>query len=286
MDPEATETATTDDTADSIGGETQSSSPPGKRRDSGTTADSSALKEESDTTVRADGGSGGPPDERSVDEYVAPADEYKRDRPGPRETAPREALHSHVNTQGGSTALSGTEAWVQENSREPHNDGRSPTRTYFNPNDTAETFPGGQKHRAPEDRRSWGTLAQWQDGVQSDISRGSQNWWADKQRWVDIFGDQMGATEYHMDRCKDVLENIEISEYQPDRIPAELIIIGILSLLIDDDITDPSNFGNRALKRGNTEQLLADIDASVADYQSARSKLQQRDGDLIFQTIA
>ena len=218
----------------------------------------------------------------SSKQAIIPADAYKTAPVSEPELAPREAVDQHVDTQAGSTALSGTEAWVQTNSRDPHNDGRSHTRTYFNANDVTERFPGGQQHRDPSDRRSWATLAQWQDGVQSDISRGSQNWWADKKRWVNTFAGKMGATEYHEQRCQHVIDEMELTDYQPDRIPAELLIIAVLSLLIDHDIDNPDNFDNRALKRGETEQLLSDIDASVTDYQNARSKIQQRDGDILF----
>jgi len=222
----------------------------------------------------------------SDERTVVPRDAYGRSadtvESGPSEPAPRGLIESHVHTGVGSTALTATEGWVQTNSREPQNDGRSPTRTYFDPNDVSDRYPGGQHHRDPHERRSWKMLAQWQDGVQSDISRGAQNWWADKKRWVDIFADQMGATEYHANRCHYILTKLDMSDYQPDRIPAELIIVGILSLLIDHDISDPDNFSNRALKRGRTEALLDDLDVDVGAYESVRSKLRQRDGDLIF----
>lgn len=259
---------------------------------------------ERDTAVGADTGFGSPPtSERAPDtdargdangspsgrDDVTPREAYTSRSSGPtepgareRESTPKTAVNSHIHTGVGSTALTATEGWVQTHSREPQNDGRSPTRTYFDPNDVAGRYPGGQQHRDPSERRSWQKLAQWQDGVQSDISRGAQNWWADKKRWVDMFADQMGATEYHADRCHAILEELDVSEYQPDRIPAELIIVGILSLLIDHDISDPDNFDNRALKRGRTEALLDDLEVDVSAYESVRSKLRQRDGEIIF----
>ena len=268
------------------------------------TGSASVRNTERDTPVGADSGVASPPtDERAPDthapsdandsthgrETVTPREAYGDTQsggtgPGVREqeSAPKTAVDSHIDTGVGSTALTATEGWVQTHSREPQNDGRSPTRTYFDPNDVAGRYPGGQRHRDPSERRSWQTLAQWQDGVQSDISRGAQNWWADKKRWVDMFADQMGATEYHADRCHDILEDLDVSAYQPDRIPAELIIVGILSLLIDHDISDPDNFDSRALKRGRTEALLNDLDVDVSAYESVRSKLRQRDGDVIF----
>jgi len=233
--------------------------------------------DEDGDTVRADTDEGAP-----EQHAVVPASAYKEaPDSGGEEQAPREAMANHIDTGVGSTALTSTEGWVTTHSREPHNDGRSHTRTYFDPNDVGEQYPGGQKHRDADERRSWATLATWQDGVQSDQSRGAQNWWADKQRWIDVFADQMGAGQYHHDQCQYVLKHIDLEDYQPDRIPVELIIIGILSLLIDNDIDD---FEDRALKRANTEELIQDIDASVSDYQTVRRKLKDRDSELLFNT--
>ena len=284
-DESATESA---DDPDHIDTNTDAESGRNSEQDTPVGADSSARtptrgeqarEQERDSQAQA---TTSDPGERTVvprDAYGRGADTAESGQAGP---APRGVLESHVDTGVGSTALTATEGWVQTNSREPQNDGRSPTRTYFDPNDVAGRYPGGQQHRDPSERRSWQTLAQWQDGVQSDISRGAQNWWADKKRWVDMFADQMGATEYHAERCHHILADLDVSDYQPDRIPAELIIVGILSLLIDHDISDPENFSNRALKRGRTEALLDDLDVDVRAYESVRSKLRQRDGDIIF----
>lgn len=194
-------------------------------------------------------------------------------------TPPQEALESHVDDGFGSAAMTASEDWVRENSRPPDHDGRSPTRTYFDPRDIAEQYPGGQKHRDMDDRRSWRSLAKWQDGSQSDISRGGQNWWADKQRWVDTFADRIGATEHHRDRCKYILERMDMTPYQSGRIPAESVILGILSLLVDSEICD---FSNRTLARDGTKELIADLDSSVQEFEHVRTLLREHDGELLF----
>lgn len=191
---------------------------------------------------------------------------------------PDEAVEAFVNSGPSSGAYSDSEDWVRENSRKSQNDGRSPTRTTFYASD-AEQFGPGQKHRDPEDRRSWGTLAKWQDGVGSDISRGSQNWWADKQRWAETFGDVMGASGYHIQRTKQILEEIDMTPYRSARTSTEVLIVGILSLLVDSDIND---FDNRALNRDGTQDLLDALGATVTDYENTRKLLRKRDKDLLF----
>jgi len=191
---------------------------------------------------------------------------------------PPEWLESHVNAGASSGAYSDVEDWVRENAREPSNDGRSPTETTFYPWEGTHKYPG-QKHRDPSDKRSWRQLANWQDGVGSDISRGSQNWWADKQRWTDTIADIVGATEFHREQTKYVLERIEMDPYQAAHHPAEAVILGILSLLIDSEITD---FDNRTLARDGTKDLLDDLELTVEDYESVRSLLRKNDKELIF----
>jgi len=203
---------------------------------------------------------------------------------------PPGALDALIDDGSGTAALTRTEDWVRNNAREPAHDGRGETRTYFDPRGVSGRYPNWQLDRDPDERRSWATLAQWQDGVQSDISRGGQNWWADKQRWVDTFGERLGATEYHKDEAKRVLEVLseepdsgdeerEMMTYSSRRVPVEVVIIGILSLYIDADITD---FDNRTLARDGTTELLADLDASISDYETTRSVLRQEHSHILF----
>jgi len=186
---------------------------------------------------------------------------------------------AYVDDRSGSGALSSTDDWVRANHSPHSNDGRSPTRTYFDPRDVKGKYPGGQKHRKPRERRSWQTLANWQDGVQSDISRGGQNWWADKQRWIDIFSDKLYASSVHKAHCKEIMEEIDLKPYQSAGIDTEVVIVGILSLLIDSEITD---FENRTLNRENTKELLEDLNSEVSEYESVRKKLKQHDKALLF----
>jgi hypothetical protein len=169
--------------------------------------------------------------------------------------------------------------WVRANHREPQNDGRSPTRTYFDPRDVSGKYPAWQRGRDDDDKRSWRTIANWQDGVQSDISRSGQNWWADKQRWVDVFADRLYASDHHVERCKYILERLDATPYQSAHIPMELVIVGVLSLLIDADINE---FDNRTLAREATKPLLTDLDCSVSDYENVRRLIRENDHDLLF----
>lgn len=216
-----------------------------------------------------------------MDDEDYSSDTTRREHPegDPDVELPSEAVEAHVDDEMGSASMSSQEDWVRANSRPPDHDGRAPTRTYFDPRDVREQYPGGMKHRDPAERRSWTSLAKWQDGANSDISRGGQNWWADKQRWVDTFSDLIGATHYHRDRTKYILEKLDMTPYRSARIPAELVIVGILSLLIDADVTD---FECRALRRDGTKELLADLDSNVSEYEQVRKLLRAHDGDLLF----
>lgn len=208
---------------------------------------------------------------------------HQRSRRGdPTETHPRvpsEVTDAFIETRAGAAALTTTEDWVRQNSKKPFHDGRSPTRTYFNANDADSHYPPGQENRDPDEKRSWATLAKWQDGMNSDISRGGQNWWADKQRWTETFADCLYATDYHADRCKYILERIDMQPYQSGQIPVELVIVGILSLLIDADVTD---FDNRTLNRDGTKDLLSDLDSSVSEFENVRKLLRKHDSGLLF----
>lgn len=188
------------------------------------------------------------------------------------------AVEEFIDSESGSGALSATDDWIRANSSPEDNDGRSPTRTYFDPNDVNGKFPS-QKNRDYEDKRSWQDLANWQDGMRSDISRGSQNWWADKQRWVDTFNDKLHGSAFHEQQCKRVLKDIDMTPYQSAGVTTEVLIVGILSLLIDSDVTD---FDNRALARSETKELLDALDSDVGEYESVRSKLRKYDKELLF----
>lgn len=191
------------------------------------------------------------------------------------------ASEAFVDDGSGSGSLSTSEDWVRANHSPHSNDGRSPTRTYFDPRDVQGKYPSGQQHRKPRDKRSWQSLANWQDGVQSDISRGGQNWWADKQRWVEMFTAKLHGSDYHEERCKEILEEINMTPYQSAGITTELVIVGIISLLIDTEISD---FENRALARDETKELLDALEVDVSDYESVRKKLREHDKDLLFPT--
>lgn len=203
---------------------------------------------------------------------------------------PPEAVASAVDAGPGTGAYSASEDWVRANHRPVEHDGRAHTRTYFNARDAPGHFPDWQRDRDPDDRRSWAKIAQWQDGAQSDRSRGAQNWWADKQRWVDTFGETIGATEYHRDEAKRVLaelslepgdddETSRMTTYQSARVPIEGVIMGILSLLVDADI---NNFESRTLKRDGVRDLLEDLEMDVSEYEHIRSLLRQNDADVLF----
>lgn len=189
-----------------------------------------------------------------------------------------------LDTSGGSGSLSSEDAWAQAHSRRAPNDGRSHTRTTFYARDT-DTVGPGQAHRDPEDRRSWKELAKWNDGMFSDRSRGNQNYWADNQRWIEIIGDRIGATELHRDETRYVLESISFDPYRAAHIRSETLILAIMSVFVDREIEirpdeSPTEAMNRrAFNRDATEQLLEDLDITRTDVVEARRMVLDRDAE-------
>lgn len=189
-----------------------------------------------------------------------------------------------LDHSGGSGSLSRENAWVQSNSRRSPNDGRSHTRTTFYPED-AETQGPGQKHRDPDERRSWGDLAKWNDGMYSDKSRGSQNFWADNQRWIEIITERVGATGIHRERTQHILEAIDFDPYRAAHVQMEVLILAICSVLVDSEIeikpdeSAEEAMNRRTIERDGTKQILDAIDSDRQDVVEARRLLLERDGE-------
>jgi len=143
-----------------------------------------------------------------------------------------------IDRQAGSGALTKKDGWEQEHHEEYGyaNDGRSNTRTtfYWRGDDSTPSHMRDrdrhQRHRDPEDRRSWDELAKWNDG-KGEPSRKQDNFEADVMRWTQTFCNQLDLTEYQYERVRYVVEHIEMGEF--GWIPAEHIILGTISLVID-----------------------------------------------------
>jgi len=194
------------------------------------------------------------------------------------------AVRALIDRGAGTGAYSGSEDWVRANSRPESNDGRSPTRTTFYPDDVSTRGPG-QAHRDQSDRRSWRSLASWNDGVQSDISRGTQNWEADKQRWIDTITSQLATTSYQRDRVAYLLDTIDYRPYQSGQYPVEHVILALTTLVLDQSVSD---WDHRALNRDDVLQLAQDFDVGasrddvVDTLMDIRRLLKTKDGDVIF----
>lgn len=141
----------------------------------------------------------------------------------------------------GSGSLSVEESWVDENSREPPNDGRSETVTTFRQNDDSINPVGPpQEHRHPADRTTWSDLAKTNDGV-GHPDRKTHNRRADARRWVLTFCSQLDCNEYQTERTKWIVERIVESDNDVidqqnvgRNLSVEKIILGVLSLVVDN----------------------------------------------------
>lgn len=146
-----------------------------------------------------------------------------------------------VDRQAGSGALDATDGWAQNKHTEYEyaNDGRSDTRTtfYWRGDDNTPSYLRDrdrlQLDRDPDDRRSWSELAKWNDGKGAS-SRKQDNFEADVERWAQTFCNQLNLTDFQYQQVRYiVVEDIEIGDY--GSIPAEHIIIGTISLVIDSE---------------------------------------------------
>ncbi len=198
---------------------------------------------------------------------------------------PPAALADYVDVGSGAGSMTAQEDWVRSESKDPTNDGRSPTNTYFNPDDVDGQVPPWQHDRKQRNQRSWRDMATIQDGAHNKVnSRGGQNWHADKRRWVQMYGRKMGATDFHIERALDIVDHLDLNQYKyhnsdTTHITAQLVLLCMVSLLIDADI---NSFDQRALTRDGTTELLDILDADVSEYEKVRSLLRQKDSELLF----
>lgn len=183
-------------------------------------------------------------------------------------SAPHDIDGVWVDRGPGSGALNDTESWAQQKHYEYGfaNDGRSHTRTTFywkRHDDTPARLRDRdrlQPHRAPEDRRSWEELAQWNDGKHSS-TRKEDNYTADVQRWVETFCGYLDLNPYRERRVQYIMANIDINSF--GSIKAEYIIMGVITLVVDSDTNaDPDDWSpdDWIVYRDDFESLMADLE--------------------------
>lgn len=178
----------------------------------------------------------------------------------------------------GSGSLDTSEAFASEMAQERRmsNDGRSETRTTFyfdDPADPRNNRTEHQKHRDPTDRRSWQTLAQWNDGV-GTVRRDRNNFDADVRRWVETFGSATNCTEQEIFRATFVAEHVDMETF--GQIPAEHIIAGILSLVVDserDHDIDEFEFDDWYVRSDEFQGLMDDLDLEYDRLWLVRDRL-------------
>lgn len=185
--------------------------------------------------------------------------------------------HGWLDSGSGHGSQTSSEDWVRANQRSGSHDGRASTRTTFYPEDASTKGPG-QAHRPPSERRSWGDLAKWNDGMYSDISRGGKNFEADKRRWLDTFAGHLECGQYHRARTQHILENMDMGPFMGARIPVECVILGVLSLVIDRDVDE---FNKRAIEREEMQQLLDDLELGRRELVRTRHHLRRNTSDLL-----
>jgi len=237
----------------------------------------------------------GPPQDQNYPDEAAwttqrPATDHE-DTIAPGQDVDRKALErvavDPLDRQGGHGALSREEAWVAETSTDGPNDGRSTTRTTFYASDTSTDGPS-QKGRPSELKRGWEKLAKWNDGMHSKIeSRASQNADADKRRWVETFGGEMGASEQHKQEAIYTIEHLDVGPYKAGHITTECLIVAILTMYIDKDVRqfeneDPADaIERRAINRAGTQDLLDDLELDRKDIVDTRTLIRKNDSELV-----
>lgn len=119
----------------------------------------------------------------------------------------------------------------------PHdNDGRSKTRTGFNPNDA----PSQTIERNGEDVSKWKWLNKVNDGIY-DKDRETQNDIANKKRLVDVVCSSLDCTDYQTERAKQLLDGVDVSVVSDK---SETAVLAAVSLVANQDgwhVQRPSN---------------------------------------------
>lgn len=193
-----------------------------------------------------------------------------------------------IDDRAGHGAQSVTEDWVRANHGPISHDGRSVTRTTFYYWE-AEKIGPGQAHRKPENVRTWARLASWNDG-EGASERSTQNFDADKRRWIETFGGQLECTSYQVERAKWIIERLDLSPFQGAHIPVENVILGVLSLLMDADVPKRLPAGDnaevnvedvRAVGRPMMQELMANLGMDRRDLKQIRQMLHKNASDLL-----
>jgi hypothetical protein len=87
-----------------------------------------------------------------------------------------------------------------------------------------------------DDPQKWKRLQRLNDGY-GESDRNQQIWNAGVKRDLDIICDRLNATDHHHERAKWLLERIEIKEELLKRGSVEAVLMGIVSMVIDEDRT-------------------------------------------------
>lgn len=199
----------------------------------------------------------------------------------PADLQPTQVEAVWLDRSAGNGALDTTDGWAQNKHAEYEfaNDGRSDTRTTFYWSEGDETpahmrnRDRHQQHRDPEDRRSWDELAKWNDGV-GEPSRKQDNYEADVRRWTQTFCNQLNLTGYQYKRVKYVVEHIEMGDF--GWIPAEHIILGTISLVIDAETdADPEEWSpdDWIVYRDDFEELMDDTNMERGTLWTVRKRI-------------
>lgn len=195
----------------------------------------------------------------------------------PRAGEPSTVESVWVSRKTGDGSLSRTEGWTDQVSQEhlTPNDGRYDTRTTFYYSGTGPSRDRHQLHRDPEDRRSWSTLAKWNDGV-GEPDRNDQNNKADVFRWVQTFTGFLELPSYQRNRVHYVIDNLELSEFNP--FPTEEVIVGAISLVVDaeeDAEQEDWDVDDWIIYRDDFSQLMDDLEMSQSNLWTIRRMVQQ-----------
>lgn len=186
-----------------------------------------------------------------------------------------------IDRQGGSGSLDATVAWsqAQHSSYQYANDGRSETRTtlYWDGQESESPAQRSrdrhQLHRDPDDRRSWETLAKWNDGVGSP-TRKADNRSNDLKRWCQILCSKIDCNNYQYERTHAIVSSLSLESF--GSISTEAVILGAISLVVDADTdSDPDNWtpDDWIIYRDTFEQLMDDIGMSRDQLWSVRRRV-------------
>ena len=114
-----------------------------------------------------------------------------------------------------------------------------------------------------------------------DGSRKQQNFDADVRRWIDTFCNFLNCTDLQRDRVELIItDQIELEEFSYQRLSAEKVILGTISMVVDEDMSvediEEFDIDDWIIHRDDFRTLMDDIEMDSDELWQIRKQIQKR----------